>query len=194
MLAATGPAVLDPLTVPEVEALFEEYLRQVNELFSPTKLDRLERLLLVLVGRLEIEDKRATVVPWAECLRHILIPGELKPDEWSKFRFMFAELWQPKDQPELKEQLTRLRASLRKQALDLYVTRKVKEHAQTLGVPVSRLDPADVERLRVECVDHMTTGIRALRNLSDKSTERLRDELTRSLDMPETGAADDTDA
>ncbi|MEY3209873.1 MAG: hypothetical protein RIT28_354 [Pseudomonadota bacterium] len=187
------PAVLDPLTVPEVEALFEEYLRQVNELFSPTKLDRLERLLMVLVGRLEIEDKRATVVPWTECLRHILIPGELKPDEWSKFRFMFAELWQPKDHPELKDQLTRLRSSLRKQALDSYVTRKVNKHAQDLGVPTSRLDPADVEILRSDCVDHMTTGIRALRNLSDKATERLRDELTRSLDLPVSGAADDTE-
>ncbi|MCK6523505.1 hypothetical protein L6R49_18995 [Myxococcota bacterium] len=187
------PEVLDPLTAAEVEALFDEYLRQVNELFAPTKLERLERLLLVLVGRLDVEGKSATVTPWTECLRHILIPGELKPDEWSKFRFMFAELWQPKEHPELKDQLTRLRVALRKQALDAYVTRKVKEHAQNLGVPIARLDLADVERLRAECVDHMTTGIRALRNLSDKNTERLRDELTRSLDLPETNAVEEMD-
>ena len=183
----------DPMGLAEVEGLFDEYLRQVNELFSPTKLDRLERLLLLLVGRLEleIENKRATVVEWGECLRRILIPGELKPDEWSKFRFFFAELWHPKDHPELKDQLTRLRTALRKTALDSYVTRTEKALAQSLGVPVSRLDPAAVTKLRAECVDHMTTGLRALRNLSDKATERLRDELTRSLDLPETGATDD---
>lgn len=174
------PVAQDALTPDEVDALFSDYLKQVNEVFTARSPERLRLLLRLLYGELTVQDEQVELSPSAFTLRRILIPGELKPDEWSRFRLLFLEVWRPRGQPGLSAALRSTRSHLRKQALDLYVDRRIRERAAEEGVAVARLPAATQEALRADCKQNLALGLAALQG-KDAADERLLQELERLL-------------
>lgn len=180
------PAVTAPFTKDEVHAAFTEYLKHVNEFFSPSSKDRLVRLLAVFCGKVVETGEEIHVEDWAFKLRSILIPGELKPDEWAKFRAVLIELWRP-SHADLKKSAGTLRKHLRKQALDKFTDRRVKEEAARLGLPLTALPKEDVASIKKACAEHLLFG---LEQLGAKVT---LDELLKYQAQPEEAATLDTD-
>lgn len=85
-----------PVDGADRKRLFDEYVAQVNDFFRPKSgKDAWKRILRVFIGDVTGAHgaKEPVVVPSSKCLRRILVPRELKPDEWTKFRYMFLELW-----------------------------------------------------------------------------------------------------
>ena len=89
------------LTGDEAEMqMFDEYLACLNGFFAPKSDADAKRLLSVFVGAVSgtFGASNLTVAASATNLRSIVIPGELKPDEWPRFRYIFLELWRPADE------------------------------------------------------------------------------------------------
>ena len=92
------PVNAAPLKQEEVHALFAEYMQQLNAFCAPDSEAGLVKLLAAMVGPVKREAGVAEVASSSSSLRSILIAGELKPDEWPKFRAILLELWHCSDE------------------------------------------------------------------------------------------------
>lgn len=152
------------LTNEDVHELFGKYLDDLNKFFSVTKWEKLRELVAVFIGQVQGEDADAVVIPAKHCLRRILIPGELKPDEWAKFRVLLIELWKPKSEPvpELAAYVKEARQALRGHALKNFTARELKDKEHELSVAPGKLPVAVQQQVIDECADHFAVGLAAL--------------------------------
>jgi len=74
--------------------ILDQYISSINALLCPGNIGDLERLLQVFEGKLDIEpDVKLTT--GGPIFRHVVLPGELQPSEWPKYRYLIVELWTP---------------------------------------------------------------------------------------------------
>lgn len=94
--------------------LLDEYIEAVNGLLKPKNMNDLKALLHVFEGELVVEPEVKLTVG-GPTFRHVVLPGELQPAEWPKYRCLLLELWKP-TAPELKalvdEDRTRARSAV----------------------------------------------------------------------------------
>ncbi|MBK6533277.1 MAG: hypothetical protein IPF99_27940 [Deltaproteobacteria bacterium] len=114
----------------EVLSLFEGYLDDINRFFLPKKLEGLANLVAVFHGELRSD---GTLIATNFNLKKILLPTELKPDEWPKFRAILHELWRP-NHPEAAALLELHRRVVRRQAVSHYIEREVKEFCKDKAI------------------------------------------------------------
>lgn len=81
--------------------LLDEYLNNLHNIFAPSNAKELERLFRVFVGDLSVEPA-VKVLTGGPVFRNVVLPGELQPAEWPKYRYLLLELWTPQE-PKLKE-------------------------------------------------------------------------------------------
>ncbi len=143
-----------PLSGTEVLQLFDEYIGCLNTFFVPSSQRGFEKLVAVFHGDVKSD---GTIVATNFGLKNILIPGELKPDEWPKFRAILQELWRPKfaDAEALLEQH---RTLVRRLALEGYINREIKEYCREHAL--RELDSGSSERDSIEktCADRVATA------------------------------------
>lgn len=73
-------------------ALIDEYLESIHRLFSPKSAKDLIRLMLAFEGSLEI-DPAIKLAQGGPIFKGVVLPGELQPAEWPKYRYVLIELW-----------------------------------------------------------------------------------------------------
>lgn len=153
-----------PLTDDAVHDLFSQYLDDINKFFAISTWEKLRKIVEVFIGKVDGDEASAQVIPAKHCLRRILIPGELKPDEWAKFRVLLVELWKPKSEavPELGVHVKEVRKSLRAHALLNFVERELKDREHELSVARGKLPAAVRQKVVDECADHLAAGLAAL--------------------------------
>ncbi len=139
-------------TIP-VSELFEEYLDAVNRIF-PTPSDnakqkaaKAQKLLELFVGRVQKDGSRIDVVASSGNLRQLLVPGELKPDLWTRFRYLFLELWKT-ESAELGELIEHERKLVRQWLLRDLINRNIRVHCQTEGIDESELTTEVQRKIR----------------------------------------------
>lgn len=104
------------------DALVDEYVGALNELLAPRNLDDLKRLMQTFEGALDT-DPEVKLVVGGPTFRQVVLPGELQPAEWPKFRYVLIELWKPSDE-KLRDFLEQDRTRGRKYlAQNLYARR-----------------------------------------------------------------------
>lgn len=91
---------LGDITYSTIE-LLDEYLNNLHNIFAPSNAKELERLFRVFVGDLSVEPA-VKVLTGGPVFRNVVLPGELQPAEWPKYRYLLLELWTPQE-PKLKE-------------------------------------------------------------------------------------------
>lgn len=148
----------DALTSDEVLTLFDGYLDNLNAFFMPEKQGGLADLVAVFHGELHTD---GTPVPTNYSLKRILIPTELRPDEWPKFRAMLQELWRP-EQVEITTILEAHRGLVRRKALSQYVGRAVSEFCREKAIRLTDLADADRDEIERTCADRLVKGLRSL--------------------------------
>jgi hypothetical protein len=73
---------------------FTDYLNRINEFFKPTTAVRCRDLISVFDSDLEGDRADEWTASGAECsFRQVVARGEMKPDEWPKYRYLLLELW-----------------------------------------------------------------------------------------------------
>lgn len=154
----------EPISKPQLDALFDEYLAALDRFFALDSPEKVRAFLAVFHGRVEGEAEGAQVVRNHQCLGESLIPGELKPDEWTRFRVILIELWKPKsaDVPELEEYVKGARKHLRAHAFTDYCQRAVREEERVRAAARGRLPASVVSGVRDRCAEHFSVGLVAL--------------------------------
>ena len=121
-----------------------------------------------------------TVSPRASNLRSIVIPGELKPDEWPRFRYIFLELWRPADE-RLAALTQRYRLESRLDVLKAFYRQKIKIYCKEKGIDEKQVTEAVEGRLKKEARTQFES---ALTELVDKLPEPEQSALNAALDKP----------
>jgi hypothetical protein len=113
--------------IPDRATTFQEYIAALNEYFIPSTLPRLKALLRAFFY--DVDGERAEEwkpVPTHDTFGEVIFRGEMKPDEWPKYRYLLLELWRPAD-PTINEVRKAERDNCRRQAFESLHTRRVKD-------------------------------------------------------------------
>lgn len=147
-----------PLTNDDVNQLFETYLADLNAFFLPRKVEGLSRLVAVFYGELRSD---GALIATDFNLKRVLIPTELRPDEWPKFRAILQEIWRPQH-PEVARLIEAHRALVRCKALELYIKREIDDFCREHAIRDTQLSPTDRERIERTCAARLVKGLDAL--------------------------------
>jgi hypothetical protein len=110
------------------EASFPEYIASLNAFFVPASMAKLKNLLKVFY--FEVEGERAEEwkqIP-TETFNTVVFRGEMKPDEWPKYRYLLLELWRTAD-PILEEIRKAERDLCRQQAFTSLHDRRARDYS-----------------------------------------------------------------
>jgi hypothetical protein len=162
--------------------LFDEYIANLNSFFAPKSDADAKRLLSVFVGSVggTFGATNMTVSPSAFNLRSIVVPGELKPDEWPRFRYIFLELWRPQEE-RLAALINGYRAQSRQEVLNAFYRQKVKIYCKEKGIDEKQISEAAENKLKKDAKNQFET---ALVELVGKLPEPEHVALNTSLDKP----------
>ncbi len=129
LVVEKGERLASERTIPLVPRTqsFAEYIDSLNTFFVPATLPRLKKLLKVFFH--ELDGERAEEwkeVPTGATFSAVVFRGEMKPDEWPKYRYVLLELWSPTDAT-LNEVRTSERDHCRRQVFESLYARHVRE-------------------------------------------------------------------
>ena len=88
---------LEPSERTDVETAFDEYIGQVSRFFVPESAAQFKRLYRVFDGEIEIEGDEWQERPTNRTFRDVVYRGEMKPDQWPKYKYLILEVWKPQD-------------------------------------------------------------------------------------------------
>lgn len=74
--------------------LLDEYIEAINGLLRPKNINDLKALMHTFEGELVV-DPEVKLTTGGPTFRHVVLPGELQPAEWPKYRYLLLELWKP---------------------------------------------------------------------------------------------------
>ena len=122
----------------ELTEMVHEYGKQVSAFFRPETRESLERLLRALRGSAMKPDSHELEPESNLGFREVVVPGELQPDAWPKFRYLFLGLWTPSSETAL-DYVDRHRAICRREVIQALYRRLVREAARAAGVTEDHL-------------------------------------------------------
>ena len=129
------------LPVPAREQAFKQYMEMLSRFFVPQSVSEVKRLLRVFLDDVQggsVDDWKVT--PSATSFSHVVYRGEMKPDEWPKYRYLLLELWRSN---ELAEVLEAERELCRGQIFKAQIERVVKERSLKERKSEQDFEPAD---------------------------------------------------
>ena len=130
-----------------IDTCYQEYIQQLNRFFEPESAKEAWDIFRTFYGEVKGgSTSEPEVVRSSSCLKKILVPGELKPDEWPKFRYVLLELWKPTDE-RINGYVERERHVLRQTAASLFQDRELDAAAKKKGERVSDLTDSQVKKI-----------------------------------------------
>ena len=109
-------------------ALLDEYIEAINRLLRPKNISDLKALMHTFEGEL-IVDPDVKLTSGGPTFRQVVLPGELQPAEWPKYRYLILELWKP-TAPELQGVVDTDRARARASVAQALYRRRVSDYCE----------------------------------------------------------------
>ncbi|MDF1659102.1 MAG: DNA sulfur modification protein DndB [Verrucomicrobiales bacterium] len=78
--------------------ILEDYLDQLNSWFIPKSAAHFKRLVRVFRGDLKGAVAEWEIIESNRTFRSVVYRGEMQPDQWPKYKYLFLEIWEPKDE------------------------------------------------------------------------------------------------
>jgi len=138
----------------DISSCLAEYMNHINDFFKGENFER----IVQICGYKKDEDR---YIPIADGLKEFMVPGELKPAEWNKFRYLFLELWMPSESS-LSSYVEEKRKILRKSLLEAFYSRKLNEKARQSEKSASSLAQDDINATKEECVKSYHRNLQVL--------------------------------
>jgi hypothetical protein len=129
----------------ESSQTLEQYLSCLHELFEPASQKDLDRLLQTFEGKMEV-DPEVRLVAGGPTFRAVVLPGEMQPAEWPKYRYLFLELWSPTHQA-VSDLVSRDRDAGRKSVARSLLARRLRAYCDENAVSADQIDKAKLEEL-----------------------------------------------
>jgi hypothetical protein len=166
--------------------LFEEYMNSLNPFFKPTSDADVKRLLNVFVGTVSgaFGTTAMKVVPSDKTLRSIVIPGELRPEEWNKFRYILLELWHTSN-PNLQEIINGYISICRFEVAKSYYHRQLSEYCHEKGIDITDITANQKAKFLKSSLKGYRDALSDLTAVSDGEWSSITDKLTKDLLTPE---------
>ncbi len=139
----------------DLSDIFGEYLDQLNKFFAPKSFSGFKKILSVLAGRTEGDDAGSLEIARNsnDSFRGVVLPSEMNPDNWPKYRYLILEIWKPTDINILSEFNKELDFCRNQVFKDLY-ERKKKTTAQEKNITEETLDKDDLKLIFDESFDN----------------------------------------
>ena len=174
-------------------ALFEEYLLCLNGFFSPQSDSEAKRLFSTFLGTVSgnFGTSSMKITESDSILRKIVVPGELKPDEWPRFRYICLELWRPQNEV-LGEIIKKYRDQCRVDVLKAYIRQKLKAYARSESIEETQIKESVRTRLSKEATqqyESALSGLPALLSEAEKLSLRALGEKPAPPPPVEEGAS-----
>lgn len=134
-----------------------EYIEQVNLLLRPTNVEGLIALIQTFEGQLEF-DPNVRLVPGAPTFRQVVLPGELQPAEWPKYRYLLLELWKPSDD-QLKKLIEHDRFQCRASVARSLYKRQLTRYCEDARIAENEVSKEVQKELQARCKTMLMTFI-----------------------------------
>lgn len=150
--------------------LINEYIEAINRLLRPKSIPDLKALMHTFEGELVV-DPEVKLTPGGPTFRQVVLPGELQPAEWPKYRYLILELWKPSSpwlEVILDADRTRGRAAV---AQSLY-RRRLAAHCEENRIDEASLpktEKAEILAKSKSMYDEFLTGVLGRKTSLDKS-------------------------
>lgn len=133
------------------DAVANEYMSSLNAWFTPKDDGGARRVLGTLVGAAKGAASQGTlrVTKSATTLRNVVVGGELKPDEWPRFRYLLLEIWRSQD-AEVAGLLSGYRTKCREEAARSYFSRRIREYCEEEGIDLADIAASTRHSKKVE--------------------------------------------
>lgn len=147
----------------EDDVLFEEYINSLNLYFYPQKEQQVNRLLNVFSGKVsgEFGTSSMKISDSEYILRKIVIPGELKPDEWPKFRYILLEMWQTKN-AQLQTRISDNVKQCRDEVLKQFDKRLTEEFCKKKGIDISEMTNDETKEIHEKSLNLFIDALKEL--------------------------------
>jgi hypothetical protein len=119
--------------------LLDEYVEAINGLLRPKSISDLKALMHTFEGKLVV-DPEVKLTTGGPTFRQVVLPGELQPAEWPKYRYLLLELWKPAA-PELQAVVEEDRARARAAVAQALYRRRLAAHCEE-----NRIDEANLTK------------------------------------------------
>jgi hypothetical protein len=160
--------------------LFAEYLGALNRFFRPQTESETKRLFLAFSGSVSgsFGSESMKIVESDYTLRRIVIQRELKPDEWTKFRYLLLELWKSTDQ-KLQKIVNEYVAICRVDVLNALYRRDLDRYCRDRGIDPSAVKPKIKEKVSKQAMKEYFDALEGLHGaaIANEEQERLATEL-----------------
>lgn len=141
---------------PQLDEELTNYIDDINRYFAPNTKARFERLVRWHSGEPTITEDDISFAATSTTFNAVMMSGEMKPDEWPKYRSVFLEIWSPKAD-KLKELVEAERTTCRNQAIYNLYGRLKMDKARELGIPAEDLGSEILESLASTAVADFRT-------------------------------------
>lgn len=163
--AAYDATKVKPYAITEQDV--DAYLGSLHHLFKPASFDAVVRLIAVFFGKLAVNGDVLEVAPTNWTFPRFVVSGEMKPDEWPKYRYLVLELWNS-DVSAIQAQIDADIAEARKSVIRSAYKRALASYCNTKGVLEQNVSAAEkLEVLKSE----VTNFGQLLENLKRKKVD-----------------------
>lgn len=182
--------LLDETLELNVAEQFSEYLGQLSAFFVPTTWTAFRSLHRVLTGDLVDDGDALKPVSTNWAFRDVVYRGEMKPDQWPKYKYLFLELWQPSSEG-LAESVERSRDKARRQVFaELYLFRQ-GEFSKEQARAVEDLTPEERSVIAKQTYDDYAKLLKELGHTVTLQAVLSRAEENDESESEESGLADE---
>ena len=161
----------------EDKDLFEEYINTLNAWFLVKNDSDFKKIIDTFAGKINgsITKDNLKFSENKFTLRKIVIPGELKPDEWTKFRYIILELWRTSN-PSLDSIIKSNRDKCRKDVINNFYMQQLRDHCSEHGADPTSVKSSIKEKIKNESVDRYWNALKNLQtSLSETEKKEIKD-------------------
>jgi len=160
-------------------ALFAEYVEVLNTWFRAKSENDLKQLFNVFLGKTVGSASGGTlkVNESAFTLRKIVIPGELRPDEWPRFRYIILEMWKSQNAA-LDAMILESRSTCRYEVMRSFYDRMVRDYCADKGIEVTDITDKQKANITKKALDYYYSALEELHGeISDTEKQDIASHL-----------------
>ncbi|MEO1582134.1 MAG: DNA sulfur modification protein DndB [Pseudomonadota bacterium] len=132
----------------DTEAVFTEYLNQLNSFFFPANFEDVRRLHRALTGLIEGEPGSYKLAQTNETFREVVLRrNQMKPDLWPTYKYLLLEIWVPgstADDSALHDHVAASRDKARHQVFRSLYRHRRKEYSRDQTKSIETLEPGEL--------------------------------------------------
>ncbi len=141
--------------------LLNEYIEAINELLRPRTATQLKSLMHTFEGELKDDEDTVKLAMGGPTFRQVVLPGELQPAEWPKYRYLLLELWKPTDEG-LKTLIDKDRADCRAAVAQSLMRRRVADYCNENRKTEAELDEKTRSEIRSKAKENLEEFLAAV--------------------------------